>query len=220
MYRVCFLTLALFTALLLAGCSMTGSNSNGSTPPPPTSSGAQLTLSPTSISFGSVAVGSSKSLPGTLTAGNSSVTVTSADWSGQGLSLSGITFPTTIAAGKSASFNVVFTPSTAGSVSTTLSFLSNASTVSAALTGNGTTTQHKVSLSWSGVASASGYNVYRGTASGGPYTKLNSALQAATSFVDATVSSGATYYYVATSVDTSSIESAYSTPVQAKIPTP
>ena len=220
MHRVCVLILALFAALLMTGCSM--GNSSSATPPPasnPGSSAGQLTLSPSAFTFGSVLVGSSKSQTATLTAGSSSVTVSSADWSGQGFSLSGITFPVTIAAGKSVSFNVLFAPTTGGSVSTTLSILSsNASTVSSTMTGSGAL-QHKVSLSWSPVTSVSGYNVYRGAASSGPFTRLNGSLQTASNFVDATVASGATYYYVATSV-TNSTESSYSSPVQAAIPSP
>ena len=64
---------------------------------------------------------------------------------------------------------------------------------------------HRVSLNW--VASTSqnvaGYNAYRATTSGGPYTKLNSSLVLGTSYTDDTVRSGRTYYYVATAVDTS-----------------
>ncbi len=44
---------------------------------------AQLAVSPSSMNFGSVLVGESKALPGTLTATNASVTVSSAAWSGR-----------------------------------------------------------------------------------------------------------------------------------------
>jgi fibronectin type 3 domain-containing protein len=43
---------------------------------------------------------------------------------------------------------------------------------------------------------------------------------AATSFVDGSVQSGQTYYYVVTAVDTSGTESGYSNQVQAVIPSP
>ena len=71
---------------------------------------------------------------------------------------------------------------------------------------------HTVSLSWTASSSpnVTGYNVYRGITSGGPYKKINSALILGTSYVDTTVQSGQTYYYVATAADVSSIESAYS----------
>jgi hypothetical protein len=54
----------------------------------------------------------------------------------------------------------------------------------------------QVSLSWTGSASASGYNIKRGSASGGPYTLLTSSTQA--SYTDTSVNIGATYYYVVT----------------------
>ncbi|MCX6634436.1 MAG: fibronectin type III domain-containing protein [Acidobacteria bacterium] len=93
----------------------------------------------------------------------------------------------------------------------------NASMGGACVTGN----SHSVSLSW--VASTSpvaGYNVYRGTASGGPYTKLNSSLATGTSYVDTTVLAGQTYYYVVTAVDASNNSSVYSNEAQAVVPSP
>jgi hypothetical protein len=95
--------------------------------------------------------------------------------------------------------------------------------VNAALGGGCVATiPHSVSLSWTASISpkVAGYNVYRGTTSGGPYSKLNSSLVAATSYTDSAVQAGQSYYYVATAVDTSNNESAYSTPASALIPTP
>jgi hypothetical protein len=92
--------------------------------------------------------------------------------------------------------------------------------VSAALP-NGTC--HPTVLIWGASTSqnVAGYNVYRGTVSGGPYTKLNTTLVIGTTFTDSSSQPGQTYYYVATAVDTSGNESAYSSPaVQAIIPTP
>ena len=63
------------------------------------------------------------------------------------------------------------------------------------------------------------YDVYRGTASGGPYTLLSSGLSS-TSYTDANVQSGSTYYYVTTAVDSSGIQSGYSNVAQAVIPMP
>ena len=81
---------------------------------------------------------------------------------------------------------------------------------------------HSVTLNW--VASTSpniaGYNVYRGTTSGGPYTLVNSTLVAATTYLDATVQAGVKYYYVATAVDASNNESVQSNEAQAAVPTP
>jgi len=81
---------------------------------------------------------------------------------------------------------------------------------------------HSVSLGWAPSSSPNviGYNVYRGTASGGPYTKLTSSMAVGTSYTDSTVQAGKTYYYVATSVDNSSKESSYSNQSQAVVPSP
>jgi len=65
-----------------------------------------------------------------------------------------------------------------------------------------------------------GYNVYRGTVSGGPYSKLNSSLIAPTTYTDSTVQSGQTYFYVVAAVDASNVESAYSNTISAIIPFP
>jgi hypothetical protein len=93
--------------------------------------------------------------------------------------------------------------------------------VGAALPGG---TCHPTILTWGASTSSNvaGYNVYRSTTSGGTYTKLNSALiVGALTFTDATSQPGQVYFYVATAVDSSGNESAYSNPpVQATIPTP
>ena len=64
-----------------------------------------------------------------------------------------------------------------------------------------------------------GYFVYRGTQSGGPYTKLQSSSQPGTTYVDSTVQSGTTYYYVVTAVDSNGNESADSNQATAVVPT-
>jgi hypothetical protein len=88
--------------------------------------------------------------------------------------------------------------------------------------GCGASMNHLVSLNWTASASANiaGYNVYRGTTSGGPYTKVSGALSPTTSYGDSTVTAGQTYYYVATAVDTSNNESSYSAQAQATVPSP
>lgn len=80
---------------------------------------------------------------------------------------------------------------------------------------NVTTTQ--VTLAWTASASATvtGYNVYRATTSGGPYTKVNSTIVNALGFTDTPVTHGTTYYYVVTAVDPSTLESVYSNEVPA-----
>jgi hypothetical protein len=83
------------------------------------------------------------------------------------------------------------------------------------------TVSHSVSLTWTASSSPSiaGYNVYRSTTPGGPYTLLNSALVTTTSYTDNSVAAGETYYYVTTAVNTSNDQSAYSNQAQATVPT-
>jgi hypothetical protein len=182
----------------------------------------RLAVSPTSPSFGSVVVGSSSSLNGSLNASGASVTVTSASLNNGEFVLSGISLPTTLAAGQSTPFAVTFTPQARGATSASLSFSSNAANSPAvqSMTGTGTPpTQHTVDLTWNGSNNAVGYNVYRGTVSGGPYSVITS-LDGTTAYTDNTVASGQTYYYVATAVDSNSNESGYSNQTQAAIPNP
>lgn len=82
------------------------------------------------------------------------------------------------------------------------------------------TISHSVSLTWtaSTTAGVTGYNVWRSTTSGGPYTQLNTTTVAATSYTDTSVSAGQIYYYVVTAVDGSN-QSADSSQAQATVPT-
>jgi hypothetical protein len=184
----------------------------------------QLTLSPTTLSFGSSTVGTGKSLPGTLSATGASVTISSGSSSTSEFALSGISFPVTIAAGLSASFTMTFTPQASGTASATATFVSNAANTAAvqSLTGTGVApVQHQVTLSWnSSTSSVVGYNVYRGTAASGPYTKVNSTTDAGTVYTDSAVAAGQTYYYLTTAVSSQGMESTYSNEVAATIPTP
>jgi len=76
----------------------------------------------------------------------------------------------------------------------------------------------KANLSWTASVTATvvGYNMYRGTVSGGPYTKINPALISGTAYVDAPTTG--TYYYVATAVDNTGLESIFSNQTTAVIP--
>jgi hypothetical protein len=209
----------LATALLIGCAGGTGTSQRSSS-----TAASELSVSPFTMNFGSVVVGRSKALIGTLWANNSSVTVSSAEGNGQGYSVSGITFPATVPAGQSVSFTVTFTPQTSGSSNGNISFVSDASNSPNAetLTGTGTPpVQHYVSISWDPSSSqVIGYNIYRGTRSGGPYAKLNSSPLADTIYTDDSVQPGLTYYYVATSVDLNSVESAYSNQSTVLIATP
>jgi hypothetical protein len=80
---------------------------------------------------------------------------------------------------------------------------------------------HSVTLDWTASASAVvGYNVYRGTEIGGPFTRLNSSLVKTTQYQDFSVQSGQTYYYYVKAVDSSDVESVDSNQASATVPTP
>ena len=98
------------------------------------------------------------------------------------------------------------------------------------VTGTGGSTQHavtvnltvtaEVNLSWTASSSPgiAGYNAYRSTTSGGPYTILNSSLISLTNYSDLMVQSGYTYYYVTTAVNNQGEESTYSNEATATVP--
>ncbi|MBV8656942.1 MAG: fibronectin type III domain-containing protein [Burkholderiales bacterium] len=76
-------------------------------------------------------------------------------------------------------------------------------------------TASTATLSWSAASGVSGYNVYRATTSGGPYSKLNSALVTATSYGDSGLAASTTYYWGVTAVNSGGTEGAMSSAVSA-----
>ncbi len=184
--------------------------------------GATLTVSPASANLGSVAVGSSKTVSAALSASGSSVVVSSATTTSSEFTISGISLPVTIAAGESVPITVDFSPNSSGAATGTLSFASNASNSPAveALSGTGTaSTPHDVGLAWTASSSTvSGYDVYRGSQSGGPYSKITGSPDASTSYSDTSVQAGLTYYYVVTGINAEGTESSYSNQVTAVVP--
>jgi hypothetical protein len=131
-------------------------------------------------------------------------------WQQNGVNIAGATSssyttPATTTAQSGTTFDVVVSNS-AGSVTSTSATL----TVNAA--------SYSVTLTWvASTSSVTGYNVYRSTVNGGPYTLLNPSPLTALTYTDSTVQDGVTYYYVATAVDSSG-ESAYSNQATAVIP--
>jgi len=180
-----------------------------------------LSANPTNLSFNNVNDGSSSSLDVILTnSGNSNITITNATASGAGFSASGVS-GITLTPNQSANLNVTFAPTLAGAVSGSVAVTSNA-TNSPTITLSGAGVQqvsHSVDLSWTASVSTGvvGYNVYRGTVSGGPYEILNPAPAAVETYIDSTVQSGQEYFYVVRSVDGSGMESTNSTEVSATI---
>jgi len=183
----------------------------------------KLTVSPATLSFGNVTVGSSASLEATLTASNAAVTISS-DASNSSEFLLALNLPVTIPAGQSIQVTVQFKPNASGTASGKARFISNASDspTDELLTGTGVApSSHYVDLSWdSGGGQPVGYNVYRRTVSGGPYTMINTSLDSSTNYTDSTVVSGTTYYYATTEVNAQGQESGYSNVVKAVIPSP
>ncbi|MGB8905288.1 MAG: choice-of-anchor D domain-containing protein, partial [Candidatus Sulfotelmatobacter sp.] len=181
----------------------------------------QLTVTPAALNFGSVPDGTTATQSISLSATGSSVTISSSASSSSQFVLDGTTLPLTVIPGQSVSLNVAFTPQSSGTVSGSLSFASNASNSGTpeSLTGVGTATQYSVNLSWNPSSDVMGYNVYRSTAANGKYSKINSSVNPNTAYTDSTVVSGQTYYYAATSVNSSGQESSLSTPpVGAAVP--
>jgi hypothetical protein len=179
-----------------------------------------LSSGPTALSFGSVTVNSTQSQTATITnTGAASVTISAVSVAGTGFSLGSVTTPFTLGVTQSVQLTVSFTPTASGSASGTLTITSNASNGTFGVPLTGTGVPHSVALSWSESGSQlAGYNVYRSTVSGGPYSKINSALIVPTNYSDGTVASGTTYYYAVTAVGTSGMESAYSNQTTAAVP--
>ena len=182
----------------------------------------QLSMTPTNLSFGNVTVGATATVTGKLLAGATDVTIYSAGITSPEFALSGISFPLTIPGGRSKSYQVTFTPSSSGEASAVIAFQSSTAhlTVQQALVGNGMPrASHSVNLSWNaGSAGVVGYNIYRASSSSGPYSKINSAPDPNTSFLDTTVQAGQTYFYVTTAIASDGKQSAFSNWIQVVIP--
>jgi hypothetical protein len=184
-----------------------------------------LNASTSSLSFSSVTIGNNSILGVTFTnAGNSNVTISGVSISGAGYNASGVSSGQILTPGQTATLNVTFTPASAGSLPGSATVTSNATNSPSTVSFTGTGVQpvsHAVTLNWAAsTSSVAGYNIYRSTVSGGPYTKLNSSLISTTSYTDSSVQAGQTYFYVVTSVDSTGTESTFSNEVSATIPTP
>jgi len=182
-----------------------------------------ISFSSSSLAFGSLNTGTSSTKNETITnTGNSSVTISQISVSGAGYSLSGASAPVTLGVGQTSTFGVIFDPASAGTLNGTITVTSNASGSPATIALSGTGVQavsHTVNLTWSDSGSTiTGYNVYRTTTSGSGYVKITGSLLPTTSYTDSTVQNGTTYFYVATAVDNTGAESAFSNEAQAIVP--
>ncbi len=182
----------------------------------------QLRISPATLNFGNVTVGSSARLQATLRAENAAVTISSEASTSSEFAILGLNLPVEISAGRSLPVTIQFTPNASGTASAKAGFISNAvnSPTVEQLAGTGVAqASYNVFLSWDATGgNAVGYNVFRGNALGGPYQQINTTLDASTNYTDYTVVAGTTYYYVTTAVDAQGQQSGYSNAVEAVIP--
>ncbi|MEQ1354730.1 MAG: choice-of-anchor D domain-containing protein [Candidatus Acidiferrum sp.] len=189
----------------------------------PSSTKLILNPSTTNLNFGKVSVSSSSNQNITLTnAGNSSVTISKVTVSGAGFNASGSVAGLILSPNQTATVRATFAPAAIGTQSGSIVVSSNAtnSPANIALSGTGVVAAaHSVALSWSPSSSGTtGYNVYVGSNSGGPYSRLTPTPVTAAAFLDTNVVAGKTYYYVVTALNSANQESAHSTEVKAVVP--
>jgi len=150
--------------------------SNSTMTIPLTGSGAQagLSVSPSTFNFGSVVDGQTKSQTFTITnTGTASLTVAQISASGAAYSVSGLNTPATVAAGATATFSVLFAPTTAGTLAGSISIASNAPNSPNAVSLTGTGVAASVTLSASPTSLTFG-NVNAGSNSSKNVTITNS----------------------------------------------
>jgi hypothetical protein len=106
-----------------------------------TTSATELTATPTSIAFGSVAVGSEATQTIKLeNTGSGAIAISKVAFSGTGISVSGVTAPMTLDGGKSASLTVTYKPTSPTTLTGSVTVTSNASDSSMVIGINGTAT--------------------------------------------------------------------------------
>jgi Transmembrane protein 131-like N-terminal/Abnormal spindle-like microcephaly-assoc'd, ASPM-SPD-2-Hydin len=199
----------------------------------------QLQVTPPSLNFGNTTIHTSSWQNATITnTGNLTLTINSVAVSNPAFLISGLSSGTNLAPGQSSEFKLGFQPAAAGSATATLSVNSasltsplklsisgagvNANTSSPSSSGStAPATSHVVKLTWNASPSAVlGYEVYRSTTAGGPFTRLTLGLVSALDFSDQSVQPGRQYFYVVTAINATGAESAYSNEVSVSVPTP
>jgi hypothetical protein len=186
-----------------------------------------VSLSPASLAFGNQPVDMTSSAQ-TVTlsnTGNATLSIGSLALAGTNASDfdQSNTCGSSLAPSANCTIALMFTPSVTGTEAASLSITDNASGSgqTVPLSGAGT---HDAILSWAASTTPGvvGYNVYRGTTSGGESaTPLNSSPVNGTTYTDATVQAGQTYYYVTRAVASDDVtQSANSNEVSATVPSP
>jgi hypothetical protein len=186
-------------------------------------SAQELNCRPCWHAFGKVQAGSSTSFNVQLkNSGRTSLQITADSVQGSEFSVGTFPLPLTLSPGATVEMPVVFTPTAQGHVSGNIKLTDTGedSELTINLAGTGIDQgSHSVALSWTpGDQDWVGFNIYRSTVDGGPYTKINSSLDSGPSYTDSSVEGGMTYYYCATEVNAQGEESAYSNIAEATIP--
>jgi hypothetical protein len=118
-----------------------------------TTSAAELTATPSSIAFGSVAVGSEETQTIKLAnTGSTAVAISKVASSGTGVSVSGMTAPMTLNGGQSTTLTVTYKPTSAATLTGSVSITSNASDSSMVIGINATATSSTLAATPSSVS--------------------------------------------------------------------
>ena len=189
---------------------------------------AQVQANPASLNFGNLALHTASAKDVTLTnSGDVAVTINGVMLSGAGFAISDLKPGFSLGPQQQVTFDISFKPSAKGPASGKLSLLlAKLPTVTIPLSGDGTSdsgsgpppSSHSVRLTWDTPAGISGYEIYRGLISGGPYYRINSNNVIDPVYLDTTVLSASIYYYVVTSVNQGGQQSTFSNEVSVNIP--
>ena len=207
--------------------TLAGAGSAAAVAPVAGAAGVTVSISSSSLTFGSEAADTSSS-PKTVTltnTGGAALSITSIGFTGANPAdfTENNNCGSSVAAGSSCAITASFTPTAAGSLGASLVITDNAGGSPQSITVSGTGT-HDVTLTWKPSVSSGviGYDIHRGTTSGGESSApLNSSPVSSDSFVDTNVQAGLTYYYVVTAVGSNgTTQSADSNEATAAVPSP
>lgn len=185
--------------------------------------GTQLTVSPASLSFGTVDDGSSAALPVTLTStGTAPLTINSATIKGSGFTVSGAIFPVTLNPKLGVTLMVQFSPAAGVPATGTLTVSSNASNGASTVVSLNGSGQYVVNLTWAAPRTSldpvAGYHIYRSTKGSSSYLLVSRSPAGKTMYTDNSVQSGTNYSYYVKSVDRFGRESTPSNTASVTIP--
>jgi hypothetical protein len=140
----------LFSGYILFTSNATNGSAQYSVSGTGVTAASTVATTPSSVSFGTVANGTTNSQSVQLkNTGGTSVTISAAAVSGTGFKLSGISLPLTLAAAQTSNFTVGFNPTASGSVTGSVTIKSNATTnptYTLALSGTGASSTRTISL--------------------------------------------------------------------------